>query len=235
MTSRYALYYAPDPASALWRFGSQVIGYDAAAGESFPPKAPGGEPDWPALTEEPRRYGFHATLKAPFELAAGESEASLIAAMESYAGSAAPVLLEGLEVSQIGAFCALTPLGDATAIDALASDIVRAFERFRAPLSEASRMRRLQAPLTPRQIEYLDRFGYPYVHEEFRFHMTLTGPLPARVCGRAGRVCEGLRRAYAEAVGTGPAAIDRITLFRQPRADASFAIAACALLKLRRD
>lgn len=232
MTARYALYYVPDPASALWRFGSQVVGYDAAAGESFPPKAPDGEPDWLSLTEEPRRYGFHATLKAPFELAEEESEASLIVAMESYAASTAPALLDGLEVSQIGAFCALTPLGDATAINSLASDIVRAFERFRAPLSEASRMRRLQAPLTARQIEYLDRFGYPYVHEEFRFHMTLTGPLPA---GVRDRVCESLRRAYAEAVGAGPAAIDRIALFRQPHAKASFVIAACALLKLRRD
>jgi hypothetical protein len=28
-----------------------------------------------------------------------------------------------------------------------------------------------------RQRNYLDRWGYPYVMEEFRFHMTLTGRL----------------------------------------------------------
>ena len=70
---RYAVYYAPAADSALWRFGSATLGYDALTGEDLPFAVPPGcdLALWPAFTEEPRRYGFHATLKAPFELADG--------------------------------------------------------------------------------------------------------------------------------------------------------------------
>jgi hypothetical protein len=105
--------------------------------------------------------------------------------MHAYAETAAPAVMDGLEVSLLGAFCALTPAGGDAAVNALASDIVRHFEPFRAPPGEAARARRLRSPLTDRQRTYLDRFGYPYVHEEFRFHVTLTGldSASATACG----------------------------------------------------
>ena len=54
----------------LYRFGSGVLGYDCYTGSDLPRPADLDidEADWRALTEEPRRYGFHATLKAPFGL-----------------------------------------------------------------------------------------------------------------------------------------------------------------------
>ena len=36
----------------------------------------------------------------------------------------------------------------------------------------------MSGALTSRQQTYLDLWGYPYVLEEFRFHMTLTDTLP---------------------------------------------------------
>ena len=67
---RYALYLAPPPDSDLWRFGCDVIGRDAKTGatcegfslESYPPDS------WRSMTSDPRCYGFHATIKAPFPL-----------------------------------------------------------------------------------------------------------------------------------------------------------------------
>ena len=84
MAMRYAIYYAPDPASALWLFGSSVLGYDARTGRNVPLLAPAGISlaDWEMATTDPRRYGFHATLKAPFRLALGMSEAALLDAVE---------------------------------------------------------------------------------------------------------------------------------------------------------
>lgn len=35
----------------------------------------------------------------------------------------------------------------------------------------------MTSALSKRQIEYLDRYGYPFVFDDFRFHMTLTGAL----------------------------------------------------------
>ncbi|MEN3351695.1 MAG: hypothetical protein V7632_5330, partial [Bradyrhizobium sp.] len=75
---RYAIYHAPAPDSVLHRFGSTMLGYDAASGDDL--RFPDGvTPDWRELTQDPRKYGFHATLKAPISLADGKDEAGLIA------------------------------------------------------------------------------------------------------------------------------------------------------------
>jgi Protein of unknown function (DUF1045) len=74
--------------------------------------------------------------------------------------------------------------------------------------------------LTPRQREYLDRWGYPYVMEEFRFHMTLTGQLDAE---RREPTLAMLRHHFS-AIAIETLAIDRLALFRQERADSRFRI-----------
>ena len=76
---RYAIYYAAPRGSALDRFGADLLGYDAWSGDDL--QFPNGLPlDWRELTSDPRKYGFHATLKAPFALAPGKSETELLAA-----------------------------------------------------------------------------------------------------------------------------------------------------------
>ncbi len=211
---RYAVYYAPAADSALWRFGSAVLGYDALTGEDLPFAVPPGcDPAlWPAFTEEPRRYGFHATLKAPFELADGRSEEQLRAFARNHAGGLDVVELAGLSVTALGSFVALTPSKPSDALQRFAFAAVQAFELFRAPLSEADKARRLKSPLTPAQHAYLEAYGYPYVGDAFRFHMTLTGSLPGE---HAAPVRQALEAAYATAVPAGPVRIDRFALFRQ--------------------
>ncbi|WP_291659472.1 MULTISPECIES: DUF1045 domain-containing protein [unclassified Bosea (in: a-proteobacteria)] len=211
---RYAVYYAPATESALWRFGCSVLGYDALTGEDIPFAVPPGcdRATWPALTEEPRRYGFHATLKAPFELADGRSEEQLRAFARNYAAGLEGVALAGLSVTALGSFIALTPSEPSDALQRLAFALVQAFEPFRAPLAQADRARRLKSPLTPAQHAYLEAYGYPYVGDAFRFHMTLTGALPA---DRMAGVRQGLETAYAEAFPAGPVGLDRFALFKQ--------------------
>jgi putative phosphonate metabolism protein len=209
---RYAVYLAPAPGSALWRFGSSVVGYDAASGTDMPPHPalPGERDLWRDLTAEPRRYGFHGTLKAPFGLAEGLSEGDLLTEGEAFAAGRTRFALPRLEVALLGSFVALVPDPGSGALDALAGECVRAFDRLRAPLPAADRQSRLQAPLTDRQIRHLDAWGYPHVFEDFRFHMTLTGPLPP---DRRESVRAALAGAYAElAPGL---AVDGISLFRQ--------------------
>ncbi len=218
---RYALYYAPAVESPLWRFGSAVLGYDAVTGEDIPFAVPEGcdAGAWPCLTEEPRRYGFHATLKAPFVLAPGRGEAQLRAFTHNYAASLEPVALPGLSVTALGSFVALTPSGESPALERFAFALVQAFEPFRAVLSEADRARRLKNPLTPAQRAYLEAYGYPYVGDAFRFHMTLTGSLPQ---DQIAPVRLALARTYGENVPAGPVAIDRIALFRQETRESRF-------------
>jgi 2'-5' RNA ligase len=102
----------------------------------------------------------------------------------------------------------------------LAADCTRDFDSFRAPLSSEDRARRKPEKLTERQRNYLDRWGYPYVMEEFRFHMTLTGRLDAE---RRGPILEMLRGRFAR-LGFETLTIDRIALFRQDDAKARFRI-----------
>ena len=172
---RYALYYTP-PYGDFADFGAAWLGWDAFRGWEVPqPKLPG--LDLPAITAEPRRYGFHATLKAPFRLADDRTEIGLIRAVGALARQLRPVTLPGLALTRIGPFLALTPEGDPAALNALAAQAVEALDAFRAPLTEAEIARRNPDRLSPRQRALLDAWGYPYVFDEFQFHMTLTGAL----------------------------------------------------------
>ena len=225
--ARYAIYYAPAPDSALWTFGSQAIGYDAATGHDVRQQAPPGldADTWHGLTAEPRRYGFHATMKAPFRLASDTTLERMRDAFVMFCQGRRRLPLDALVVADLDGFIALVPDGDAGAIADLAMAAVLAFEPFRAPLTEAERARRLLAPLTPRQIEHLDHYGYPYVDDEFRFHMTLTGRLAD---DRRSHVRDALAESFAGAVG--PVMIDRLALFEQTGSDEPFRIIAAAPL-----
>lgn len=212
MSARYAIYFAPAPESPLWEFGSAVLGYDAATGEPRPPLAPEGvEPDaWTSITAQPRRYGFHATLKAPFGLAEGAREDDLIEAGHAFARKRRAFELPRLEVGAVATFAALIAVDRPEALDALAAACVEAFEPFRAAPSAEERARRLEEPLTPRQRDHLERWGYPYVFEDFHFHMTLTGSLPPVAVQL---VVDGLAALYADHVGAARTRVDAATLY----------------------
>ncbi|UFZ04238.1 DUF1045 domain-containing protein [Bradyrhizobium ontarionense] len=221
---RYAIYYAPAAGTALSQFGASLLGYDAWAGEDvgFPEDIVNLIPDWSELTADARKYGFHATLKAPFALADTKSEAELCAACADFA--AAPRVLPIIRpvVDAISGFIAAIP-GDASpALQMLATDCVEAFEPFRAPTTAEDRARRKPELLTPRQRDHLDRWGYPYVMEDFRFHMTLT----CRLSDERRRPILSMLQSRFEALALATLAIDRIVLFRQADARAGFRIIA---------
>ncbi len=207
---RYAIYYAAPRGSALDRFGAEHLGYDAWSGDElpFPDGLPG---DWRELTSDPRKYGFHATLKAPFALAAGIREDELASACAGFARTPRALPAIAPIVDSISGFIAVIPSEPSDELSRLAADCVRAFDGFRAPLTREDRARRRPDKLTERQRSYLDRWGYPYVMEEFRFHMTLTGSLER---ARREPVLDLLKRRFSEIRPT-TLAIDNIALFRQ--------------------
>lgn len=174
--TRYAVYYTP-PEGAFSEFGAAWLGWDAARGAAVAHPDMAGLPV-AEITETPRKYGLHATMKPPFRLAEGQDEAGLRDAFARFCAQARPVLLDGLTVTALGRFLALMPEGDTTALNALAARTVRAFESFRAPLSEAELARRRAGGLRPDEEARLLDWGYPHVMEGFRFHITLTGKRP---------------------------------------------------------
>ena len=174
---RYAIYYAPAP-GPLADFGAAWLGWDAQAGCAVPhPQVPGLPGPVHELTRQPRKYGFHGTLKPPFRLAEGQGPQDLAEGVRLLAARLAPVRLEGLQPAQIGGFVALTPVGDVAPLAELAGAVVTGLDGYRAPLTAGEVARRRPDRLSPRQRANLDHWGYPHVLEEFRFHLTLTGPL----------------------------------------------------------
>lgn len=211
MTRRYAIYFAPPAGSLLAELGAEILGRDPETGEARPqPRLDGIDPDrLQAITEDPRHYGFHATLKAPFPLAEGVSGDALHGAAEAFAASRSPATGPALALASIGGFLALVPSAAAPEVHALADACVEAFDRFRAPSTAAELERRRRSPLSPAQDRHLDRWGYPYVFDEFRFHMTLTARLTdkaehervrAVLAGRTAPVCVDPLRIDAIAV-----------------------------------
>ncbi len=177
MFRRYAIFHTPPP-GRLADFGAAWLGWDAAAGRSASHPAVAGLPRPVAeITATPRRYGFHATMKPPFAVAQGTTPEELGRAFADFCARHGPVATDGLTLTDAGGFVALTPLGDTAALDALAAAVVRDLDAFRAPPAPEALARRRAAGLDPVQERMLQRWGYPYVVEAFRFHMTLSGPV----------------------------------------------------------
>jgi hypothetical protein len=122
-----------------------------------------------------------------------------------------------MEVRHIDGFLALVPVAQPEELTNLAGRVVEDFDRFRAPLDPKDRAKRLRAPLTDRQIKLLDKFGYPYVLEQFKFHLTLTDSLPP---AQAAKVLAEARTHFSD-LTTSHLLVDRLVLFheRQPGGD----------------
>ncbi|GGA83794.1 hypothetical protein GCM10011491_09080 [Brucella endophytica] len=219
---RYAIYFTPPAGDPLTKVAANWLGRNAFSGEAV--KAPAirsFEPEevW-QLTEEPRRYGFHSTLKAPFRLHETVTERDLLSALMHFASSVAPVTIPRLHVTALGDFFALTPEEAVPELDQLANDIVVAFDRFRAPMTEKERTKRKPESLSISQLSNLDRWGYPYVFDDFRFHMTLTGRVAEKDRLRVARMLD----TFFEPVLSEPVEVNHLALFVEAEPGAPFEV-----------
>ncbi len=222
MVHRYAVYWAPPPWHPLWAVGCAWLGRDPESGETLPPLLPAGlsAERHREITAEPRRYGWHATLKAPFRLADGEDEASLDAAIAAFARQRRPFRGPPLAIAPLSDFLAVTAADTCAELNTLAAEAVAAFDCFRAPPSPEELERRRRAGLTMRQQALLARWGYPYVMEEWRFHMTLTGRLAER---ELADLRAALEPRFAAALAE-PPLFDSIALYAEPQPGAPFVL-----------
>lgn len=210
---RYAIYYTAPP-GPLADFGAAWLGWDIATGLPIQhPIIQGLSDDIAELTNTPRKYGFHGTVKPPFRLAKGTTARELSRATAALCKEARPVTLQGLELAQLGRFLALIPTGDAFPLAQLAAQIVKELDHYRASPTEAELTKRRQANLSERQEANLMAWGYPYVMEDFKFHLTLTGKLQK---ARATAVHDALKPALVNTLPT-PFRIDHLTLAGEGR------------------
>jgi putative phosphonate metabolism protein len=220
--SRYALYVVPARGSVLGDFGGRWLGRDADEDTALEqPRLGDVAPASVAeITAEARRYGFHATLKPPFRLAEERNEAELVAALEAFARTQSAVGGIPLHLAAISGFLALVPDGRPPALHDLADACVRELDLFRRPVEEAEIARRRRAGLSELEEEMLRRWGYPYVFESFRFHMTLTRRLAPEERARL----EPMLRALVAPAVVAPLAIVDLALMIEPTPGANFRV-----------
>lgn len=173
---RYAVYYAPREGAFALRT-NDWLGCEPGNPLYLPQPVIPGISDPRDITVAPRRYGFHGTIRAPFRPAPGVSADQISTAVADLSALLAPVTCEGLRVDVLDGFVALTPTGCEAALLDLGAAVVEGTNSLRAALTEAEIARRRPDRLSSRQRELLDRWGYPHVMEEFRFHLTLTDRL----------------------------------------------------------
>jgi hypothetical protein len=221
--ARYAIYWAPPAGSALAEFGKRWLGGDPETGAGVSRRELFGIDGalMERATRSPRRYGLHATIKAPFRLAPDRSEAELGEALASFCSMRRQVWAGPLRLHRFGRYLALVPSSPRAGVEWLEAECVTFFDRFRAPLSEADRARRAGNPMSPLEAAHFEQFGYPHVLSLFFFHVTLAGPLDAPELAEV----EAALAPHLAAYTADEFVMRELCLFGDPGADGLFRIA----------
>jgi hypothetical protein len=220
---RVAIYATPDIRSPWWDVGSEWLGRCTLRQSNLPqPTIEGLDATTQArLTADPRRYGWHATLKAPFRLADGVGLEQLWQAVADLCAQQTAFTLPHLKVVHMGRFLALRPEASSPELDRMAADCVTQLQNLAAPLSASEIARRRAAGLTPEQDALMLAWGYPWVLDQFRFHFSLTGDLS----GTPAETVESLVIAAGERFHSlPPLRMNCLSLFIEPTPDADFVL-----------
>ena len=176
---RHAAYFAPALQSQAWDLGSQWLG--RCAHQMTPLQQPQfdnlSSEVFEKLTSAPRLYGWHATLKAPFELNSNAKLEELQPAFRQLAHNTVSAFHLPLKLVEMGDFLALVPSHPSPDLQKFAEHCVRQLHALALPLSETEIQRRTGAGLTARQTALLHAWAYPFVMDQFQFHLTLSGSL----------------------------------------------------------
>ena len=219
-TARFAIYFAPEISSNLHTIGSQWLGRDSSSGKSIKqPNIKGISSSYfYKVTKNPRLYGFHATLKAPFRLNKEFTLKDLCSQIQRLSTLSKPFSIN-LKVRELGNFITLMMDPNEQKMQNLASKLVENLDQFRAPIHQEEIYKRRMSTLTSSEDENLLNWGYPYVFDDFRFHITLTEKIQ----------CRSDREFMASAASShfsrsldNPTTVSSISLFFQESSEADF-------------
>ncbi|SER62240.1 DUF1045 domain-containing protein [Rhizobium sp. NFR03] len=215
---RYAICFTPPIHDPLSVAAAEWLGRNVYSGELCEQLSVAGcsAQDMAFYTAVPRRYGFHGSIKAPFHLAPERTESALLKAMMRFAGDITPFEIPDLEVSWLGSAFGLSPRVPCEPMTHLAARVVQAFDEFRAPFTDQDIKRLDSDRLTAPQFSNLHRWGSPFVMDEYRFHMMLTGPMTAAM---RLKMEEPLRMQFAPLLAK-PVKVASLALFIEPEAGA---------------
>ena len=176
---RYAIYYVPSENSELDLFGKCWLGWDPYKGvettKSDLSKLPSFK-KFSSLVLTPKQYGFHGTIKAPFRLKNEYTYNDLENKVREISKQIHSFYFDQLIIKKLGNFIGLIPTNNLK-INAVSNKFVEELDYLRDELSESEIKKRKPHKLTSNQKQMLFKWGYPYVFNEFKFHLTLTSKL----------------------------------------------------------
>ena len=141
----------------------------------------------------------------------------------TFAAGQRSLTVPSIKLADLSDFLALVPTARSPDLQDLADRCVIEFDEFRRPADEAELARRRANDLSLRQEELLKRWGYPYVLEEWRFHLTLTG----RIADAAERAAVmGILQQRFSGFVDRPLAVRDLCVFRQSAPDRPFSVLA---------
>jgi hypothetical protein len=207
--ARYAIYYTPQPGTALAAFGRSWFGRanDGVTLQAFSNSGLTGS-GFAKMTAAPGRYtGLHAPFMGTFALRDGTGLETLRKRLIDFATRRKPIETGPLTLARSGRCLTLRPVEPVPALDWLAAQCISAFEDFAASPSKAEREDHQQ--LSDHQRVLLGSFGNPHVLSEYRFSIKLTGPLDA---AHLDRVTQALWPVLEEICAAG-VTVDGLSLF----------------------
>ncbi|MDR1656170.1 MAG: DUF1045 domain-containing protein [Deltaproteobacteria bacterium] len=211
MSTRYAVYYVPKKDSLLYSLGRDTLGYCIYEGLKYSSPNP--------VQVKAAKYGFHGTIVAPFRT---NLSAQVLAGTLSWAAlRLSPVNLTGLKAMALpNGFPALALVDPNPELSKIESSLVRLLTPLRLPLNLIEIQSRGQLP--PKQLEYALQWGYPWVFEYFRFHLTLGDVEDQPMLSE--RVCR-LSKVFTPELLAGEV-LDQLSLCVQPSPHDSFKVLA---------
>jgi hypothetical protein len=124
-----------------------------------------------------------------------------------------------MTIAMIDGFLAIVPARQDEEVNAFSLACVTALEPLRAQLDDKARAARSADPyLSPRQRALIDSFGYPFVADQFRFHMTLTD----RLDPEAAEEIRAVAAAWFAPVLREACVLDSLSIFLEPEAAQTF-------------
>lgn len=173
---RLAIYFTPRPDSEITRCATKWLGRDVFSANYLgqQPPAKMSVARFKELTSSPFHYGFHGTIKPPFRLTPNSSIEQVAARLRDFAKKEEPFILPDLHPCIMGRFLCLQPSKPCPQLYQLAEKTVRQFDDLRLMPGADELLKRRRSGLSLRQESILQRWGYPYLMEEFRFHLTLS-------------------------------------------------------------
>jgi len=207
--ARYAIYYTPQPGTALASFGRSWFGRanDGATLQAFSSTGLPGSGFAKAPAAAGRYTGLHALFRAPFLLRDDIGLDMLKSRLVTFAAHRNAVETGPLTLARSGRYLVLRPVEPKPELDWLAAQCVNAFEDVAATggYDDGYDNRHL----TDHQRLLLRSFGHPHVMSEYRFSIALTGPLDA---GHLERVSQALWPVMEEICNSG-VTVDGLSLF----------------------